>query len=67
MMLDFLLLIESNRIDILFILKYTFIMLLVFYSQGKMAVDSLNKVDDSQTQNRKIREQLGDNAFKYDW
>jgi len=39
--------------------------------QGKMAIDSLSKVDDSQTQNRKIREQLGDHQFKdqfnYNW
>lgn len=32
-----------------------------------MAVDSLNKVDDNETQNRKIREQLGDKAFSYNW
>ncbi|OEU09940.1 sigma subunit of clathrin adaptor protein AP3 [Fragilariopsis cylindrus CCMP1102] len=31
--------------------------------QGKMAVDSLNKTDDAKTQNRKIRDQLGDSAF----
>ena len=33
------------------------------HSQGKMAVDSLNKTDDAKTQNRKIRDQLGDSAF----
>lgn len=37
------------------------------YSQGKMAADSLNKVDDSQTQNRKIHAQLGDSAFSYNF
>mmetsp|Transcript_13393 Transcript_13393/g.28083 ORF Transcript_13393/g.28083 Transcript_13393/m.28083 type:complete len:180 (+) Transcript_13393:153-692(+) len=35
--------------------------------QGKMAVDSLSKTDDNETQNRKIREQLGDKAFNYNW
>jgi len=28
-----------------------------------MAADSLSNTDDKQTQNRKIREQLGDNVF----
>jgi hypothetical protein len=37
------------------------------YSQGKMAADSLNKMDDSQTQNRKIHAQLGDKAFSYNF
>eukprot|EP00536_Pseudo-nitzschia_multiseries_P013404 jgi/Psemu1/327170/estExt_fgenesh1_pg.C_5720006 len=35
--------------------------------QGRLAVDSLNKTDNSETQNRKIREQLGDHAFNYNW